>query len=97
MLDLMAAEWKDVLLALAKVPEKARDGAWQKTVDLIKSILDGPSSVTVPAVPTELRWAPACDICHGPIRLDHDFVYKAISCTHKHYDCLHRSSEGEMA
>jgi len=94
--DLMAAEWKDVLESLEKVPVSARNEAWVKTMDLIKEILESPNSLAVAIVPSELRYAPPCDLCHKAIALDEDYVFKAISCKFRHYDCHFRSSGSGM-
>lgn len=87
--DLMKTEWREVLESLEKVPIDARNEAWMKTMELIKGIIEGPCSVTVPAVPQELRWAPSCSLCRKAIMLDQDYVFRSISCTFSHYDCFY--------
>lgn len=87
--DLTKIDWKEVQTALLSVPLKHRNSGWKKLSALVEEVLKGPNSRSVQIDPVDLRYAPCCDLCHKPIELGHDFVFKAVTGTYRHYDCFH--------
>lgn len=94
--DLIKKKWETLLKGLLTVPVNQQTDAWKEAVKWIKGILAGTNNLAVAVDPKGVHYAVNCTLCHQPIHLCDDFVFKALTVTHLHYDCLYRPGAGNQ-
>jgi len=87
MVEMTKAEWSEVFAVLGSVPRRFRTEAWGKAVSMVKTILDGKNNIAPAVQEGALQFSVKCETCKRFIKLDEDYVYKAVTGTYTHYDC----------